>query len=79
MQHIEFPFCRTKCYNSFSSMLCTFKVHLFSPGNYLETSLIIGMVVMIRVIGVEWTWLGLEWPHAYYVALYTGDIVSSVS
>ena len=27
-------------------------------GNYLETSLIIGNLLMIRITGVEWTWLG---------------------
>jgi hypothetical protein len=36
-----------------SSMLCTFKVHLFSFGNYLGTSLVIGNLMIIRVIGVE--------------------------
>ena len=48
----------------FSSMLSTFKVHTFSLGNYLGTSLIIGTLMIFRVTSVEWTWLGLEWPHA---------------
>ena len=60
------------------SMLCTSKMHPFSLLNYLETSLIIGNLMIIRVTGVEWTWLGLEWPPTYYVALYTGDIVSPI-
>ena len=47
-----------------SSMLCTFKTHLLSLGNYLGTSLIIGNLKRIRVTSVEWTWLGLEWPLA---------------
>ena len=34
--------------------------------------------MIIRVTSVEWTWLGLEWPLAYYVALYMGEIVSLV-
>ena len=41
-----------------SSKLCTSKVHSFSRGNYL------GTLMRIRVISVEWTWLGLEWPLA---------------
>ena len=44
-----------------ASMLCTSKMHPFSLGNYLETSLIIGNLMIIRVTSVEWTWLGLEW------------------
>ena len=59
-------------------MLCTSKIHPLSLGNYLETSLIIGNLRIIRVISVEWTWLGLEWPPACYVALYMCDIVSPV-
>ena len=47
-----------------SSMLCTSKIHPFSLGNYLGTSLIIGNLMIIRVTSVEWTWLGLEWPPA---------------
>ena len=47
-----------------SSMLCTSKIHPFSLGNYLGTSLIIGNLMRIRVTSVEWTWLGLEWPPA---------------
>ena len=50
--------------NFLSSMSRTSKRHPFSLGNYLKTSLIIGNLVRIRVIGVEWTWLGLEWPPA---------------
>jgi hypothetical protein len=46
---------------SFSCMLCT-KIHPFSLRNYLETSLIIGNLMIIRVTRVEWTWLGLEEP-----------------
>ena len=48
----------------FLSMLCTSEVHPLSLGNYLGTSLIIGNSMMIRVTGVEWTWLGLECPSA---------------
>ena len=47
-----------------SSMLCTSNIHPFLLGNYLGTSLIIGNLVTIKVTSVEWTWLGLEWPHA---------------
>ena len=47
-----------------SSMLCTSKVHSFSLGYYLGTSLIVGNLMIIRVTSVKWTWLGLEWPHA---------------
>jgi hypothetical protein len=47
-----------------SCMLCTSKIHPFSLGNYLSTSLIIGNLMIIRVTSVEWTWLGLEWPLA---------------
>jgi hypothetical protein len=59
-----------------SSMLCTFRIHPFSLGNYLSTSLIIGNLMIIRITSVEWIWLGLEWPLAWYVALYMGEIVS---
>ena len=48
----------------FSSMLCTSRIHPFSFGNYLRTSLIIGNLMIIRAPSVEWTWLGLEWPLA---------------
>ena len=41
-----------------SSMLCTSRVHLFSLGNYLRTSLIIETLMIIRVTSVVWTWLG---------------------
>ena len=44
----------------FSFMLCMFKIHPFSLGNYLGTSLIIGNLMKIRVTSVEWTWLGLN-------------------
>ena len=37
--------------NSF--MLCTFKIHPFSPRNYLGISLLIGNSMIIKVIGVE--------------------------
>ena len=47
-----------------STMLCTSKIDPFSHGNYLEPSLIIGNLMIIRVTSVEWTWLGLEWPLA---------------
>ena len=43
----------------FSSMLCISKIHPFSLGNYLETSLIIGNLMILRVISVEWTWMML--------------------
>ena len=60
------------------SMLCTTRIHPFSLGNYSRTSLSIGNLMIIRVASVEWTWLGLEWPLAEYVALYMGGIVSLV-
>ena len=54
----------------FSSMLCTSKIHPCSFGNYLGTSLIIGNLMIIRVISVEWIWLGLEWtPSCSFVKL----------
>jgi hypothetical protein len=40
-----------------SSMLCTFRIHPFSLGNYLRASLIIGNLI-VRVTSVERTWLG---------------------
>ena len=43
---------------SISSMLCTSRIHLFSLGNYLRISLIIGNLMIIRSSSVEWTWLG---------------------
>src|ERR1700737_3969170 len=39
-----------------SSMICTSRIHPFSLGNYLRTSLIIGNLMIIRVTSVEWTW-----------------------
>jgi hypothetical protein len=63
----------------FSFVLCTSKIHSFSLGNYLGSSLIIEKLMIIRVTSVEWMWLGLEWPLAYYVALYTGDLLSPLS
>jgi fido (protein-threonine AMPylation protein) len=47
-----------------SSMLCTSRIHPFSLGNYLRTSVFIEDLMIIRVTSVEWTWLGLEWPLA---------------
>ena len=47
-----------------SSMLCTSKIHPFSLGNYLGTSLIIGNLMIIRITSVECTWLELERPPA---------------
>ena len=41
-----------------SFMLCTFKIHPFSLGNYLEISLIIGNLVIIMVTNVEGPGLG---------------------
>jgi hypothetical protein len=49
----------------FSSMLYTSKIHPFSLGNHLGTSLITGNLMIIRVTSVEWTRLGLEWPPSY--------------
>jgi hypothetical protein len=46
----------------FLSSISTSKIYQLSLGNYLGTSLIIGSLMIIRDIGVEWTWLGLEWP-----------------
>ena len=51
-----------------SSVLCTCEVHPFLLGHYLGTSLTIGNLMRIRVTNAEWTWLGLEWPLAWYVA-----------
>ena len=45
--------------NFFSSMLCTSKIYPFPHGNYLGTSLIIGNLMIIKVISVEWARLGL--------------------
>ena len=45
-----------------SSMLCTSKIHPFSVGNYLEASLTIGNLMIIRVTSVQWRCLGLKWP-----------------
>ena len=42
------------------SMLCTSKIHPFSLGNYLETSPIIGNLMVIGVTSVGWTWLGSQ-------------------
>ena len=44
----------------FSSMLCISKIHPFSVANYLEASLIIGNLMIIRVTSVQWTCLGLS-------------------
>ena len=51
--------------NFLSFMLCTSKIHPF----HLGTSLIIGSLIIIRVTGVEWTWLGLERPPSYFFVL----------
>ena len=45
-----------------SCMLCTSKIHPFSFGKYLGTSLIIGNFMIIRVTSVQWICLRLEWP-----------------
>jgi hypothetical protein len=47
-----------------ASMLCTSKLHPFSLGNHMRTTLIIGNFMIIKVNNVEWKWLGLEWPPA---------------
>ena len=47
-----------------SFMLCASKMPSFSLGNYLGTSHTIENLMRIRVINVEWSWLGLEWPLA---------------
>jgi hypothetical protein len=54
-----------------SSVLCISKIHPFSLRNYLETLFIVGNFIKIRVTSVEWLWLGLESPPAYYVVLYS--------
>ena len=41
-----------------ASMVCTSRIHPFCLWKYLRTSLIIGNLIIIRVISVEWTWLG---------------------
>ena len=51
--------------NFLSSILCTSKIHPFSLGNYLESSLIIKNLMIIRVTSLEWTWLRLLWPPSY--------------
>ena len=38
-----------------SSMLCMCKMHPFSLGNYLGTSLKLGKLMIIRVTRLEWT------------------------
>ena len=43
--------------------ICTSRIHPFSLGNYLVTSLFIGNLMRIRVTSVEWAWLELRW-HA---------------
>ena len=48
-----------------SFVLCTSKIHPFSLGNCLGTSLIIGNLILIRVTSVQWTRLGSEWPPSY--------------
>ena len=42
----------------FSNVLCTSKIHQFSLGNYLGTSLIFGNLVIIKIISVEWILFG---------------------
>ena len=67
MRHLESPFCHIReVVNAkiLSSMLCTSKIHPSALENYLRTTLIIGNLMVIKVISVEWTWLGLEWPLA---------------
>jgi len=49
-----------------SSMLCTFRIHPFSLGNYLRASLIIGNLMIVRVTSVERTWLGYLKPKGDY-------------
>ena len=48
-----------------SSMLYTSKIHPFTFGNYLGTSLMIGKCKIDRVTSVEWTCLGVEWHLAH--------------
>ena len=61
-------------------MSCTSKIHPFSLGNYFQgTSLIIGNLMIIRVTGIERTWLGLVWPHAQYVAKHHSSLLSNFS
>ena len=58
MRHLESLFCHmNEVVNTKknSSMSCTSKIHSFSLGNYVGTSLIIGNLMRIRVISVEWT------------------------
>ena len=78
MRHLEIPFCHIKeAINAqiFSSMLCTSKNIHSQLGTTWETSLIIGNSMRIKVTTVEWTWVGLELPPVWYIALYTCDIV----
>ena len=49
-----------------SSMLCTFRIHAFSLGNYLGTSLIIGNLMIIRVRVAS---------YLVYVALYSTWVI----
>jgi hypothetical protein len=62
----------------FSSMLCASRIHPFSLGNYLRTSLIIGNLIMIiRVTSVEWTWLGLNWRWIYLKLGFCSSTINS--
>ena len=57
-------------------MLCTSKIHSFSLGNYLGTSLTIGNLMRIRVTIAKWAWLRLDWPPAQYVAKRHASLLS---
>ena len=82
MRHLESPFCHTKEVLNVKLpftyvMYIEINIH-FHLGTIQELHLFIGNLMIMRVTRVDWTQLGLEWPPAYYVVLYTGDIVSPV-
>ena len=68
MQHSDSPFCHIKeVVNAKKYHRC--HVHLKYIHFHLETTsrelhLSLGNLMIIRVTGIERTWLGLVWPHA---------------
>ena len=66
MQHLEYLFfqIREVVNAKFPFIYVTSKIHPFSLGNHLGTSVIIGNLMIIKITSVEWAWLALEWPPA---------------
>ena len=69
MRHLESPFCHIKEVVDAEIFFRLCYVHLkyiqFHLGITWQLHLIItGNLMRIRVTGVEWTWSGLQWPHA---------------